>query len=169
MHPWIYDLDQSELHWTDACENPLNTCCLQAEYPLEQACKHRPVVSQNRVITILKKRGLLDFDLLAGDAAAIEAAAHHPIDAAVAVIGAAVAILAEGAAEFGNYGEDGVSPSRRSDFFRKPSERAAEFTQSIREVAGGRALVDVGIPAADVDKAQVELLAHQPADPTRGS
>src|ERR1700676_2017736 len=137
MHPWIHGLDQSELHWTDACENPLNTVCLQAEYPLEQACKHRPVVSQNRVITILKKRGLLDFDLLAGDAAAIEAAAHHPIDAAVAVIGATVAIFAEGAAEFGDHDDDSVSPPRRSDLLIKPSERAAEITQSVREVAGG--------------------------------
>ncbi len=44
-------------------------------------------------------RRLGDLDLLAGHAPAIDAAAHHPIDAAMAVIGAAVAILAESAAE----------------------------------------------------------------------
>ena len=49
----------------------------------------------------------------------------------------------------------------------KPGQRAAEFTQAVGEVAGRRALVDVGIPAADIDKAEIELLAHQPADPPR--
>src|ERR1700692_2473172 len=150
-----------------ARENTLYAGCLQPEHALEQSAKHRAVVGQNRIIAILKKIGLIDLDLFADDAAAIDAAAHYPVDAAMAVIGAAVAVLAEGAAEFGDHDDDSVSPSRRSDLFGKSGQRTAEFAETVGEITGRRALVDMGIPAADIDKAEVELLAHQPADPPR--
>src|SRR6202021_1495255 len=138
----------------------------QGEHALEQPAEHRAVVGQHRIVAVLKKIGLIDLDLLADDAAAIDAAAHHPVDAAMAMVGAAVAILAEGAAEFGNHHHNRVSPSGRANFFGKTRQRAAELAETVGEIAGGRSLVDMGIPAAAIDKAEVELLAHQPADPS---
>ena len=44
---------------------------------------------------------MLNFELFADNAAAADAAAEHPIHRAVPVIGAAVAVLAERATEFG--------------------------------------------------------------------
>src|SRR5271169_4767689 len=120
----------------DACENPLNARGLKSEDALEQASEHRAIVGQNRIVAVLKKRGLLDLDLFADDATAIDAAPHHPIDAAVTVIGAAVAVLAEGATEFGNHHIDGVAPSRRSDLFGEARKRAAEFPQPVGEISG---------------------------------
>ena len=76
----------------------LNARRLQPIQVLEQARKHRAIVGQHRIVAVLKQRRLFDLDLLAGDTPAIDAAAHHPVHAAVTVIGAAVAVLAEGAA-----------------------------------------------------------------------
>src|SRR6202035_1429827 len=70
-------------------------------------------------------------------------------------------------AEFGNHDHNRVAPSRRSDLFRKTRQRAAEFAEAIGEITGRGPLIDVGIPAADIDKAEIELLTHQPADPPR--
>src|SRR5579863_10432133 len=142
-------LSQPEFHRVNPGKDPLNARGLKSEDPPEQASEHGAVVGQHRVVAVLKERGLRDLDLLAGDAATIDAAAHHPIDAAVTMIGAAVAVLAEGAAELGNNDDDGVAPRRRSDLFREAGERPAEFAQPVGEVAGRGALVDVGIPAAD--------------------
>src|SRR3984893_14734797 len=109
-----------------ARKNPLNTRGLEPEHALEQAGEHRTIVGQNRIVAVLKKVCLVDFDLLAEHAAAIDAASHHPIDAAMAVIGAAVAVFAEGASEFGDHDDDRISPSRRSDLFGKARQRAAQ-------------------------------------------
>src|SRR5258708_15046088 len=100
-------------------------------------------------------------------AAAIDAASHYPVNAAVAMIGAAVAVLAEGAAELGDHDDHRISPSGRPDLLGKARKRAAEFAETVGEITGGRALIDMGIPAAAIDIAQAELLAHQPADTPR--
>jgi len=92
-------LDQSQFRRLDAGEDAMNAGVVQPEHALEQACEHRPVVGQDGIVAILKKRRLLDLDLFAQHAAAIDAAAHHPVDTAVAVVGAAIAVLAEGASE----------------------------------------------------------------------
>src|SRR5258708_19570531 len=84
----------------DARKDPLNACGFQPEHALQQACEHRPIVGQNGIVAILKKVCLLDFHLFAKDAAAIDAASHYPVNAAVAMIGAPVAVLAEVAAKF---------------------------------------------------------------------
>src|ERR1700730_8621990 len=145
-------LNQSQFRRMNAGKNPLHACGFQPEHALEQACEHRPVVGQNRIVAVLKQACLLDLDLFA---------------AAVAVIGAAVAILAEGAAELGDDDDNGIFPSCRSDLLGKARKRTAEFTETIGEITGGRALIDMGIPAADIDKAQVELFAHQPSNAPR--
>src|ERR1700730_13403337 len=145
-------LNQSQFRRMNAGKNPLHACGFQPEHALEQACEHRPVVGQNRIVAVLKQACLLDLDLFAEDAAAI---------------GAAVAILAEGAAELGDDDDNGIFPSCRSDLLGKARKRTAEFTETIGEITGGRALIDMGIPAADIDKAQVELFAHQPSNAPR--
>src|SRR5262249_45201480 len=111
-----------------------------------------------------EQRRLLHLDLLAEDAAAIDAAAHHPIDAAMAVIGSAVAILAEGAAELGDHHDDRVAPCRGPDLLGEAGEPSPKLAETVGEIAIGGALIDMRIPAADIDKAEIELLAHQAAD-----
>src|SRR5579863_5077267 len=149
-------LYQSEFHRMHAGEDALNAGRLQAKLVLEQSGKHGAIIRQHRIVAVLKQRRLLDLDLLADDAPAIDAAAHHPVDAAVTVIGAAVAILAERTSEFGDHDHDRVAPAGRADLFGKAGERAAEFAEPIGEIAGRRALVDMRVPAADIDKAEIE-------------
>src|ERR1700693_3342252 len=94
-----------------AGENPLNAGCFQPGHALEQACEHRAVVGQDRIIPVWKDIALIDLDLLAKDATAIDVAAHHPVDAAVAMVGPAVAVLPEGTAEFGDHDDHRIPPS----------------------------------------------------------
>src|ERR1700676_3122073 len=115
----------------DAREDPLNARGFQPEHALEQPCEHRTIIRQDRIVAVLKKVGLVDLHLFANDAAAIDAASHHPVDAAVAMIGAAVAILPEGTPELGDDDDNGVSPSGSSDLFGKTRQRAAEFAEAV--------------------------------------
>ena len=52
----------------------------------------------------------------------------------------------------------------RPDLVGEQRQAAAQFADAVGEIALGAALVDMGVPAADVDEAQIELVAHQPAD-----
>ena len=73
--------------------------------------------------------------LLADDPSAIDGAAEHPIDGAVTVIGAAIAILAERAAEFRDHHDHGIVPLA--------SQRLREHLQTppqTGQVGGERAL-----------------------------
>src|SRR6185437_1089638 len=90
----------------------------------------------------------------------------HPVHAAMAVIGAAVAVLAEGAAEFGEHHHGGVVPGV-AQRVGVGGEAFAEVLQVVGEAALGAALVDVGVPAAHVDEAEAVLVAHQGGDATR--
>ncbi len=63
-------------------------------HAIEEAGEHGAIVGQNRIIAVLEQARLLDLDLFAMGAAAIHAAAHHPVDAAVTMVGAMVAVLA---------------------------------------------------------------------------
>src|ERR1700692_2213544 len=94
-----------------AGENPLNAGCFQPQHALEQAFEHSAVVRQNRVIPVLKEICLIDLDLFAKDATAIDAAAHHPVDAAVAMVGPAVGVLPEGTPESGDHDDHRIPPS----------------------------------------------------------
>src|ERR1700724_2034048 len=62
--------NQSQFRRMNAGKNPLHACGFQPEHALEQACEHRPVVGQNRIVAVLKQACLLDLDLFAEDAAA---------------------------------------------------------------------------------------------------
>ncbi len=149
-------------------EYPLDARRFQPVHALKKSGEEAAIIRHHRIVAVLKQLGLLDLDLLAENAAAIDAAAHHPVHAAVAVVGAAVTVLAEGAAELGNRHNHGVTPRSGPDLLGEAGQGPAEFAQPIGEIAGRRTLVDVGVPAADIDEAQVELLAHQPSDPPGG-
>lgn len=112
-------LDEPQIGWTNRGEDPLNTRGFQPEHPLEQAREHGTVVSENGIVPVLEKVCLVDFDLFADDAATIDAASHHPIDAAMPVIGAPVTVLTEGAAKFRDHNHNSLSPSRGSNLFRE--------------------------------------------------
>src|ERR1700688_3565788 len=109
----------------DARKDPLNAGGLQPEHVLEQTCEHGAIVSQNGIVAVLKKAGLVYFDLFAQDTAAVDPASHHPVHAAVAMIGAAVAIFPEGASELGDHDDNGLPPSGSSDLLGKPGQRTA--------------------------------------------
>src|ERR1700730_6158172 len=111
------ELRQTQVSRTDVGKDPLNARGRQSVQVLEQTRKHGAIIGQHRIVAVLKQRRLLDLDLFAGDASAVDAAAHHPVDAAVAVIGAAVAVLAKRTPEFGDYDDDGVAPTTRSNLF----------------------------------------------------
>src|ERR1700736_4886994 len=120
-------LYQAQFRRMHACKDALDARGIEPVHALEKPCEHRAIVGQNRVIPVLKQVRLIDLDLFAEDAAAVDPTAHHPIDATGAVVGAAVAVLAEGGPEFGNHDDDGIAPSVRSDLLGKARERAAEL------------------------------------------
>src|SRR6185312_13287299 len=68
----------------------------------EQSAQDGPVLVEDRVVAILEEIFARDSRLLARDASTVEAPAENPIDRAVTVVGALVAVLPEGAAEFGD-------------------------------------------------------------------
>jgi len=49
---------------------------------------------------------------------------------------------------------NGIAPSRRSDLFRKTGKRATEFAETVGEITRRRALVDMGVPAADIGQSR---------------
>ena len=58
-----------------------------------------------------------------------------------------------------------VAPHPRADLLGEAGKAPAQFAETVGEIAGRGALVDVGVPAADVDEAEVELLAHPAPGP----
>src|SRR5947209_3930328 len=82
------------------------------------------------------------------DPAAIDLAAGEPDRVAAAVIGAAVAILFDGAAEFRDHDEDRIVPIA-AEPFGQGGEAAAERAQPVGELAGLGALPDMRVPAAE--------------------
>ncbi len=54
--------------------------------------------------------------------------------------------------------------ARRPDLVGETGEAAAQLAEPPGQIAGRAALVDVRVPAADVDEAEVEAVAHQRAD-----
>src|SRR6516165_7842132 len=160
-------LDDAQFHRMHSGEDALSACSIKPVHALQQPREHRPIVGQDRVVAVLEEVGLVDLDLGPKDAAAVDAAPHHPIAAAVAVVGAVVTVFPESPPELGDHDDHRIAPALRTDLFRETDERTAKFTETVGEIAVGGALVDVGIPATDIDKTQIELLAHEAADPPR--
>mmetsp|Transcript_1050 Transcript_1050/g.2781 ORF Transcript_1050/g.2781 Transcript_1050/m.2781 type:complete len:295 (-) Transcript_1050:1016-1900(-) len=82
------------------------------------------------------------------------------------MVGAAVAVLAEGAAELADHHHHGVGPLR-AHLVGKQREALAQLRQLAGQLAGGAAFADMGVPAADVDEAQAHPVAHQPCHAAR--
>src|SRR6202034_1679359 len=68
------------------------------------------IVVQHRIVAILKQGILAQRPLLTDDGAAADRSAENPIDGAMSVIGAAVAVLAKGPAKFRKHHDHGVVP-----------------------------------------------------------
>ena len=100
------------------------------------------------------------------EAAALDGAAEHPVHAAVPVIGAVRAVLAERPAELREHDDDGLVPGG-AHLLGEAGEALAEAREQIRQLPLRVALVDVRVPAADVDEADVELVVHQPGHAAR--
>src|ERR1700744_1937699 len=91
-------LHKCEFDRMRAGEDALHICGVQPIHALEQSGKHRAVIGQYGIVAVLEQMGLINLDLLAMNEATVDAAAQHPIDAAMAMIGATIAILTEGEA-----------------------------------------------------------------------
>ena len=93
--------DQVKVLGTDAGEHAREGRGRQAELALPKAAQHRAVIVEHRIVAVLEQGPGAQRDLLAGHrATARQTPAQQPVNAAVAVVGAAVAVLAEGAVEF---------------------------------------------------------------------
>src|SRR5271167_3543405 len=105
---------------------------------------------------------------IAVNAAAIDGTAHYPDDVAVAVIGAPVAVLPKGAAEFRQDDDDGVLPGLARSA-GKSGETLAERAQMIGQLPVVVALVDVGVPTSEPDcrNADAGVMADQQREPGR--
>src|SRR5579872_3947104 len=82
------------------------------------------------------------------------------------MVGAAVAVLMHGAAEFGNHDHDGIAvcwPERLSEM----REAFAERLQMSRELARRAALIDVRVPSAEREESDADagVAANQLREP----
>src|SRR6185369_5900859 len=118
----------------------------------EEPAEELAVFVEHRIVAVLEQGALRDAHLLAHDALPLHRAAQDPVHAAMAVIGAAVAVLAKGAAEFAQHHHDGVAPGA-AHALRERAQAAAELLEARRELSVRAALADVRVPAADVDEA----------------
>src|SRR3984957_7714497 len=126
---------QREIARWRAGEYLLERRAVEAVDALEQAAEHHPVVGEHGVVAVLEQARLGNLDLLTREPATFDGAAEHPVDAAVAVVGALVAVLAEGPPELGDHDDEGVAPRLRSEFLHIAGKRAAELAEAAGEIA----------------------------------
>src|SRR5256885_7728206 len=105
---------------------------------------------------------------LAVHPAALHGAAQYPEDIAVAGIGAAIAVLAHRAAEFGQHDTRGVPPIR-AERFGERCEPVTEGAEPLRQLPSMTALAHMSVPAAEADKGETDLavVRHKPRKPRR--
>src|ERR1700704_3841900 len=101
---------------------------------------------------------------LAVHPAALHGAAQYPDDIAVAVIGAAIAVLPPRAAKFGQHDNGGVPPIR-AERFGERCEPVTEGAEPLRQLPSMTALAHMSVPAAEADKGRriLRLAAISPA------
>ena len=126
----------------------------------EHAGEHAAVVVEHRIVAILEQRVMRHAHLFAGDAPAIDAAAQHPIDAAMTVVRAAIAVFTEGPAELGQHEDHGIVPLLAQGF-GIGGKAPSQAVQIGRQRAAGAAFIDMGVPAAHVHESQPVLRAHE--------
>src|SRR5262245_24532810 len=139
---------------------------VQAENDLEQAAEERAIFVQHRPVAVLVQRSALDCYLFTRNMPAAHRAAQYPIHGAMAVVGASRAVFPEGTAEFRDHDDDSLAPCR-PHLLRERCQPLAEVAEQIGQLALRAAFVDVGVPAADIDEREVELVAHQPGHALR--
>src|SRR5260221_7170421 len=120
--------------------------------------QHVAVIGGHGEIAALEQRVRRKTRPLAINSPAAYAAAQHPDDIAVAVIGAAVAILLHGAAEFGEHDDDRIVPVA-SERLGKGGEPVAERAQPFGELTFVVALADMRVPAAEAQKGETDIAA----------
>src|SRR4051794_1018994 len=103
-------LDESQVLRRSAGEYARQRLALQSVGAREQSAQHRAIVVQHRIVAVLEKRAARHAHLLANDAAARQRAAQRPVHRAMSMVGAAVAVLAEGAAELADHHHHGIAP-----------------------------------------------------------
>src|SRR5580704_5613702 len=118
-----------------ARENALNARDINGVHALQKPCEHRAVVGQDGVVAVLEEIGLVDLDLRPKDSAAIDPAAHHPIDTAMAVIGAAVAVFPERSPELRDDDDHRIAPAVRPDLLGESGKSASKLAETVCEIA----------------------------------
>src|SRR5207245_301137 len=83
------------------------------------------------------------------DLPASDSAAENKHDVGVAMVGAAVAVFANGAPEF-RHGHQDYVPHPRSEVSSERGERIAELTEIVGELSLRSALAGMSVPPADV-------------------
>ena len=149
-------LDNPKVEFTNTRKHCLHLRFGEAVHTGNQRSEQCAVFVKHGVITILKQGCLIDLYLATGNASAVNAAAEHPVDGAVTMIGTAVSVLSKSATEFTDDDHDGVAP-RTAQLVGKCREPAAKFLQTARQIAGGGAFADVRVPAPTSPKPRLNL------------
>src|SRR5215468_8925680 len=118
----------------DPREHPRDQLLVQAIGACKDRGEQGPVVGQDRVIAVLEQGPPVDLDLLPRHTSTSDCAAEYPVDAAVPMVGATIAILPEGATELRDHYDHSIIPGRRAEFLGKTCERVPELTDPAREV-----------------------------------
>src|SRR5579859_448605 len=84
----------------------------------------------------------------------------------MAMIRALVAVFPEGSSELGYHGNNSVAPFA-AELLGQSRQSTAQAFDVVGQCALSGAFVDVRVPAADIDKANSILIAHEATDATR--
>src|SRR5580692_4052638 len=87
--------NQFQILGVAAREDDLQLLRAKTPHAAEESGQHAAVVIEHGIVAVLKQRVVGHAHLFSGNAPAIDAAAEHPVDAAVTMVGAGVAILAK--------------------------------------------------------------------------
>src|SRR6266851_8921744 len=126
---------------------------MAGEYRGERA----PVVGRHGEVAALEERGWREAGPLPVNPAAAHRPAEDPDRVAMPVVGAGIAILLHGAAEFGEHDDYGISPFA-AEVLRQRGEALAERAQPVGELAVMAALADMGVPPAEADKGESDVV-----------
>jgi hypothetical protein len=125
--------------------------------PFENGSERRAIIGSDREVAALIELSCRKAGPIAINAAAAHTSAKHPNDVAMAVIGAAVAVLMNGAAELRHDDDDGIV-TMLAEVFGQRGEAVTERPETIGELAFLISLVDVGVPAAEAGKGEPDVL-----------
>src|ERR1700730_9435388 len=106
QEPVVSSSDETEIHGHRVRKHELQSVTVEPVHPLENAAKHRTIFRQHGKVALFVQRLRRHDVLFAGDPAALNRAAEHPINAAMTVIGAVRPVLSKRAAELGQDYDD---------------------------------------------------------------